>query len=106
MGRSGCAGRQMSTRLCPHCKQPLRYQFDTVFLPAKKHALISDVKASGDIGVTSVELLDRHWKGQDVKLSVIKSHVNQINDILEETDFILLSRGRGPNARWYLEVRR
>lgn len=84
----------------------MRYQFNTVFLPAKKHSIIYAIKAAGSVGITSEELFERLWHNQDVMLSVVKSHINQINDILEETDFIIRARGRGAHARWYLEVRK
>jgi hypothetical protein len=82
--------------VCPACHQPIREMRLGVRLPPVKAAIVDAIKAAGDVGISSSELPFRH----------VKSHVCQINDILEETDFRIVASARGASARWHLIKRR
>ncbi len=85
---------------CQHCGQPLKQSCYGVYMPRLKAELLASIKAAGEIGISTAELLTMHYGGKKVQPSVIKSHVNQINDILIETDYAVFAEGRGPHARW------
>jgi hypothetical protein len=68
-------------------------------MPTLKASLFRAVKAAGDIGISSQELLNAVYPdGRTPRLATIKVHVGQINDLLEETDYRIASIGR----RWVL----
>jgi hypothetical protein len=68
-------------------------------MPALKAAIFDRIKAGGDVGATSVEIIaDIYGDRREVKPTAIKSHVNQINDALVATDFRIRSDG----GRWHL----
>jgi hypothetical protein len=95
---------------CPHCGQPLASMRLGVRLPAVvKSVLFDAVKAAGDIGISRDELLDQVYADRKRPTpATIKAHVQQINDLLLETDFqIRADRGRFTDGapRFYL-VRR
>jgi hypothetical protein len=71
-----------------------------VRLPRLKAAILRAIKAAGDIGIGSVELLDAVYpeRGKP-RRETIKVHVGQINELLVETDFRIVSVGR----RWILQ---
>jgi hypothetical protein len=83
-----------------------------VHLPPLKVALFDVVKAAGDIGVSTTELiatLNEHL-GRRLAAQTIKAHVFQINELLAGTDYQIRSERRGgehPNggrpAFWVLE---
>ena len=92
------------TDSCPHCHQPLRHVRLGICLPQRKAELFDSIKVTGDAGITSHELWVMHYVNEkrDAEMNVIKSHINQINDLLVETDFKIVADGRGKNARWML----
>jgi hypothetical protein len=72
-------------------------------MPPRKAALFRAIKASGDIGASSVELLNAVYDdGHRPRSETVKVHVGQINSLLEETDFRIVSIDR----RWILRKRR
>jgi hypothetical protein len=90
--------------VCPHCKQPIAVARLGVRLPPFKARLIDLLRQAGDIGASSEELRGDLYRGYARYRSVlsVKAHVWQINEILEETDWRIVSDGRGRFARWYL----
>jgi hypothetical protein len=71
-----------------------------VRLPMLQAAILDRVRRAGDEGVTSVEILtDCFQDRRPVKISVVKAHVFQINDMLLATDWRIHSDRR----RWFLE---
>jgi hypothetical protein len=84
---------------CPHCHQPIQDERLGVRLTPLKCALIDRIKASGDIGIASTELVaDLYRDRGPVQPAVIKAHVFQINDLLCATSYRICSDGR----RWFL----
>jgi hypothetical protein len=68
-----------------------------------KATIFDTIKAAGDIGITSRELIAQAFEGRRaVDMWTVKAHVWQINELLEETDFII----RSDRRRWMLERRR
>jgi hypothetical protein len=87
---------------CPTCGTPAHVRVG-IRLPARKAAIFDAIKAAGEIGVSSRELVTAVYCGGEARRqSVIKSHVWQINSVLEETDFRIVSDGK----RWLLTKRR
>jgi hypothetical protein len=92
--------------LCPHCHQPIRSPVRLgVSLPPRKAALFDAVKAAGDVGISSAELRTQVWDGKRCPHNV-KSHMWQINTMIESTGYRITADGRGRFARWSLVDRR
>jgi hypothetical protein len=88
-----------ATPICPRCHQPIRTMRFGVQLTPLKAAIIDRIKAAGDIGVSSVEIIaDLYRDRQPVTPTTIKAHANQINDLLATTNW----RIRSDRRRWYL----
>jgi hypothetical protein len=84
---------------CPHCHQPIAPERFGVRLPLLKTAILDRIKRAGEIGVSSTEIItDVYCDRRPVKLTVIKAHVDQINDQLCSTDWRIESDHR----RWFL----
>ena len=69
-------------------------------LPPIKAAIFDAIKASGELGVRSREIINSEiYRDRKKPRTVsIRSHINQINDLLEETDW----RIRSDRMRWFL----
>jgi DNA-binding response OmpR family regulator len=68
-------------------------------MSALKAMLLDRVKASGDLGVTTEELLaDCYRDREPVVHTTIRVHMGQLNDLLEETDWHIYSDHR----RWFI----
>jgi hypothetical protein len=79
---------------CPTCGAPTDIRAG-VRLPARKVAIFDAIKAAGEIGISSGELMTVvYHDGQERQQSTIKAHVWQINGILEETRFRIVSDGK------------
>jgi hypothetical protein len=91
------------TACCPLCHQPLGTLRFGVRLPAFKAALIDAIKRTGDIGISSAELIagELYRDRKPVQLTTIKSHICQLNDLLTDTDWRVASDCR----RWFLRHR-
>src|SRR5262245_15899559 len=89
---------------CPHCHQLVRKIRLGVSMPPLKAAILDAIKAAGDVGVTSAELItsDVYKDRRPIGRGGIKSHVAQINDLLAATDWCVRAEGRGAHARWHL----
>jgi hypothetical protein len=80
-----------------------------VRMPPLKARILDVIKASGDIGASRDELLDDVYADRRRTAPVtIKAHINQLNDLLEETPFVIRADGRRhrDGARYYLLRRR
>jgi hypothetical protein len=87
---------------CPTCQQPLYDRRFGVRLPPLKAAIFDAIEAAGELGIKSDEIANAIYEGRRrAGLACIKAHVAQINDLLVETDFHIVSDRR----RWFL-VRR
>jgi hypothetical protein len=70
-----------------------------IALPPIKAAIVDRIRAAGDLGVSTAELLaDVYDCRRRVKPTTVKAHVWQINDQLCGTDWRIISDRR----RWYL----
>jgi len=89
---------------CPYCHQALAVERLGVRLPVLKAAIVDRIRAAGDLGVTTIEILssDVYDGRRRVTSATIKAHVNQINDLLCATDWVITSDRR----RWFLTRRR
>lgn len=68
-------------------------------MPRLKASLFRAVKAAGDIGISSEELVNTIYPDSSrPQPTTIKSHVAQINNLLMETDFRIASIDK----RWVL----
>jgi hypothetical protein len=88
------------TACCPLCHQTLGTLRFGVRLPALKAAIVDQIKAAGDLGITSAEVInsDLYRDRRAVGPATIKAHVEQINDLLHATDWRITSDHR----RWHL----
>jgi hypothetical protein len=74
-----------------------------VRLTLLKAQIVDRIKAAGDFGVTSTEIIaDLYRDRRPVKPTVVKSHTSQINDLLAETDWRICS----DRGRWFLRRER
>lgn len=91
------------THYCPHCRQPMRLPRAGVQLPLIKSLIFDAVKSSSSLGIASIDILHLVYEGRKrPNFTAVKSHVNQINDILVETGFVIKSEG----GRWFLRRRK
>lgn len=86
--------------ICSQCHQPLNEVRLGVRLPVFKAAILDAIKAAGDIGISSQELIDKF--GRPIRVIAIKSHVFQINEMLEDTGWRIATDA----GRWHLVKRR
>jgi hypothetical protein len=90
------------TECCPFCHQPIGAMRFGVRLPQLKAAIVDRIKAAGDIGVSSDEIIaDLYRDRRSVRATTIKAHVDQINDLLINTTWRIASDRR----RWFLSRR-
>jgi hypothetical protein len=69
------------TTRCPECRKPTRFG---VHWPPVKARILDVLAANGETGASAEELLAEAYRGRrQPKPSTIKSHVWQINDVLE-----------------------
>jgi hypothetical protein len=89
---------------CPLCHQTLGAMRFGVRLPALKAEIVDRIKAAGDVGVTSAEIIsDLYADRRPVRPTCIKAHVEQINsDFLIDTDWRIASS----HGHWFLARRR
>ena len=74
-----------------------------VRMPPLKAMIFDAIKAAGDVGINSQELLGRVFEGRrPLRENTIKAHVWQLNDLLEATRFIIVSDRR----RWTIARRK
>jgi phage-related tail fiber protein len=85
---------------CPHCHQPITTARLGMRLSALKAGIFDRIKAAGDIGITTTELIngDLYCDRRLVGPAAIKSHVWQINEMLDGTGWRIASDRR----RWTL----
>lgn len=89
------------TVCCPTCHRPYTEERLGIRLTPIKARLFDSIKATGDIGVTVQELFNDHYQHRHEKVqpSVIKSHINQLNDMLVETRYQIVMRYE--RMRWH-----
>lgn len=90
---------------CPHCKQVLRSEWRGLPMSPLKVSILDYIARSGTAGVNCHDVFNHCYDGRKAKILVVKSHVHQINDMLEETDWTIRCDGRGRFARWFLARR-
>jgi hypothetical protein len=84
---------------CPECHQRIATERFGVRLPPLKAAILDKIKAAGDLGIPSSEIIaDLYSDRRSVSAATIKAHVVQINDQLVSTDWRICSDRR----RWFL----
>jgi hypothetical protein len=86
---------------CPLCYQTIGTMRLGVRLTPLKAALIDKIKAAGDVGIASEELMNALWEHGAVSADTVKAHIWQINSLLEETDWVI----RSDRRRWFLSRR-
>lgn len=85
---------------CPHCHQPYRAERVGVRMTVLKARIYDAIKAPGEVGASNREVAAAI--GYTRHSSIVGKHVRQINDMLEGTEWRIVSDGRGPNARWHI----
>ena len=88
------------TPVCPTCHQTIGAMRLGVRLTLKA-AIVDKIRAAGDIGASSEELLFDLWLPGAIAQSTIKAHMWQINELLEETGYVI----RSDCGRWILARR-
>lgn len=91
--------------VCPKCRQYIRTERLGIRLPPLKARIVDAIKAAGDSGITSRELVYEVYRDYPKSRSHlgIKAHIFQINEMLVETDWRIVADPRcGIHARWYL----
>lgn len=86
---------------CPHCHRPYTTERASVPLPPLKAAIFDAIKAAGEIGISSQDLIGSVYETPR-SLVTIKSHIHQLNDLLDGTGLRIVSerQGRGGSGRW------
>lgn len=93
--------------VCPKCHQIISTERLGVRMPPLKARLVDMIKAAGDIGISSQELHFELYRGYGRLRSKhnVRNHIGQINVMLEDTAWIIVSDGRSINALWTLRRR-
>lgn len=90
--------------ICPACHQPVRETRLGVRLPTLKASIFDAIKAAGDVGISSREIVAA--LDMSCRPVTVKAHVFQINDLLEKTMWRIVSDGAGGACRWHIVKRR
>jgi hypothetical protein len=70
-----------------------------VRLPPLKVAILDKIKAAGELGIASEEIIaDLYSDRRAVSVTTVKAHIFQINDQLVSTDWHI----RSDRRRWFL----
>ena len=78
--------------ICPACGQSTKDVRYGVALSPVKARIFDAVKMANEIGVTSYEVIGLVYEGRKKpKLHTIKSHIFQINEMLANTNFRIIS---------------
>jgi DNA-binding response OmpR family regulator len=97
----------MNNRTCPLCHQHYAVERFGVRLTPLKARIVDYIKASGDLGASTQELRHELYGPRTRRLAAtIRVHIYQINDQLEETNWIIRSEADLALPRWYLRRRR
>jgi hypothetical protein len=85
--------------VCQRCHQSVDDIRLGVRLTPLKAGLFDRIKAAGDIGISTTEIIQEVYRDRSpIKETAIKSRVNQINDLLAGTEW----RIRSDRRRWFL----
>jgi hypothetical protein len=83
------------TKRCSHCGQLMREQRAGIFLSPLKAAILDRIKAAGELGVSTDEIIADCYAGRrPVEVHTIKAHVWQINSLLASTEWAIRSDRR------------
>lgn len=89
--------------VCSHCGQQIAHERLGVRLTPLKAAIVDRIKWAGDLGRSSESLVrELYFDRRPVSVTTLKAHIWQINDALEQTDWVIASDRR----RWFLRRRR
>lgn len=100
------------TRRCPYCQQVLPEIRLGVVMPELKARIFDLILRAGDEGIDAHELFvltydTARWHGGERSRKTLAAHVLQINDLIEDTGYRIVSRGAGGNTgicgRYYLK---
>lgn len=83
---------------CPRCRQPIRYERFGIYLPALKSRIVDAIAAAGDLGISADELISTIWGVDRSNTNCVKSHVQQINEVLYGTG-VRITWGRNGRRR-------
>ena len=87
------------SNICPFCHQTISVERFGARLPAFKAEILDRIRSSGDVGITTTELIaDCYRDRRPVRPTTVKAHVSQINDLLAATSW----RIRSDRRRWVL----
>jgi hypothetical protein len=88
--------------ICPHCKQPLSEVRAGIRMPPLKAKIFDVIKAAGAEGITSSGVISSvYYARKKPAIAAVKSHVWQMNDALEETNFVIISQA----GHWQLATK-
>lgn len=90
--------------VCPHCHQHISVERLGVRLSPLKAQLLDRIKAAGAVGISPRELVDDLYRGNKTR-NCVSQHIKQLNDLLEETDWMIACDGRSRHARRSLRRR-
>lgn len=80
---------------CPHCGAPLNRKIGAALPPLKQH-MFDTIRAAGEVGITSRDLMTTiyHPDRKQPKIAVIRNHIGQINELLLDTDWKIVTHDR------------
>jgi 2-polyprenyl-6-methoxyphenol hydroxylase-like FAD-dependent oxidoreductase len=91
--------------VCPHCHQHIGMERLGVPMSPLKARLFDRIKAAGVVGISARELTDDLYRDTKTR-NCVSQHIKQLNDLLEETDWVIACDGRSWLARRCLRRRR
>jgi DNA-binding CsgD family transcriptional regulator len=85
----------MMTKLatCPHCHQPIRGLRLGVYMSPRRAEIFDLIRSAGEAGISCASVAER----LGITHNTVRSHVMQINDMLEETGY-RISKFPGGNS--------
>jgi hypothetical protein len=96
---------------CPHCDQPLPQTRVGVRLPDLKARIFDLVARAGAAGISGEDLFAIAYNddapiGKGIRLQrsrkTLKSHVGQINELIEDSGYRIFCSGRNPTSTYRL----
>jgi hypothetical protein len=83
----------MKPRCCPYCHQTLPETRLGVRLTPLQARIFDLIQRAGDQGITRSDVYLIAFDGRDTEINAVSVHINQINEMLVETDYRIVGGG-------------
>lgn len=78
--------------ICPHCGSVVRAVRAGVPMTALKARMFDAIRRAGPDGISAADLHAITFQDRDTGIAAVKVHISQLNELLEDTGFVIRSR--------------